>query len=131
LLIICDLLGFPMLTFNLLSAKIYLRLLITPLVSFVGIITLLPFFIKMLQYDWLWIGHMIIKEMFHIPIKLKPELARISMTTSHRKTQQVTDNKQWLIQVYKSIQINNYIWMKIKNNCLLYIAKISNYVSAI
>ena len=44
------------------------------------IITLLPFFIEMLQYDWLWSGHMIIKEMFYIPIKLQPELA--SMTTS-------------------------------------------------
>ena len=30
----------------------------------------------MLQYDWLWSGHMIIKEMFHIPMKFKPELAR-------------------------------------------------------
>jgi hypothetical protein len=29
----------------------------------------------MLQYDWLWSGHMIIKEMFHIPMKLKSELA--------------------------------------------------------
>ena len=46
------------------------------------IISLLPFFIEMLQYDWLWNGHMIIKEMFYIPIKLKPELARASMTTS-------------------------------------------------
>ena len=44
------------------------------------IITLLPFFIEMLQYDWLWRGHIIIKEMFYIPIKL--ELARASMTTS-------------------------------------------------
>ena len=31
---------------------------------------------------WLWSGHMIIKEMFYIPIKLKPEPARTSMTTS-------------------------------------------------
>ena len=46
------------------------------------IITLLPFLIEMLQYDWLRSGHMIIKEMFYIPIKLKPELARASMTTS-------------------------------------------------
>ena len=46
------------------------------------IITLLPFFIEMLQYDWLWSDHMIIKEMFHIPMKLKSELARASMTTS-------------------------------------------------
>ena len=36
----------------------------------------------MLQYDWLGSDHMIIKEMFYIPIKLKPELARASMTTS-------------------------------------------------
>ena len=46
------------------------------------IITLLPFCIEMLLYDWLWSGHMIIKEMFHIPTKLKFELARDSMTTS-------------------------------------------------
>ena len=45
------------------------------------IITLLPFFIEILEYDWLWSGHMIIKEMFYIPI-LKPEFARASMTTS-------------------------------------------------
>ena len=47
-----------------------------------SIITLLPFSIEMIQHDWLWSGHMIIKEMFYIPIKLKPELARASMTTS-------------------------------------------------
>jgi hypothetical protein len=42
----------------------------------------------MLKYDWLWSGHMIIKEMFHIPMKLKSELARASTTT--------TDvNNQW------------------------------------
>jgi hypothetical protein len=46
------------------------------------IITLLPFFIEMLQHDWLLSGHMIIKEMFYIPIKLKHELARSSMTAS-------------------------------------------------
>ena len=46
------------------------------------IITLLLFFIEMLQYIWLWSGHMIIKEMFHIPMKLKYELACASMTTS-------------------------------------------------
>jgi hypothetical protein len=39
--------------------------------NYLWIITLLPFFIEMLQYDWLWSGHMIIKEMFHIPMKLK------------------------------------------------------------
>jgi hypothetical protein len=49
--------------------------------TFCIIITLLPFVIEMLQYDWLWSGHMIIKDMFYIPIKLKPELARAFMTT--------------------------------------------------
>ena len=48
---------------------------------YLHIITLLPFFIEILQYDWLWSGHMIIKEMFYIPIKRKPELARASMTS--------------------------------------------------
>ena len=61
------------------------------------IITLLPFFIEMLQYDWLWSGHMIIKEMFHIPMKLKSELARASMTTSDV-------NNQW--RSYFQQQIN-------------------------
>ena len=46
------------------------------------IITLLSFFIEILQHDRLLSGHMIIKEMFYIPINLKPELARVSMTTS-------------------------------------------------
>jgi hypothetical protein len=49
---------------------------------YITIITLLPFFIELLQYDWLCSGHMIIKEMFYIPIQPKPELARASMTTS-------------------------------------------------
>ena len=40
---------------------------------------LLPFFIEMLQYDWLWSGHMIIKEMCYIPIKLKPEHTLINI----------------------------------------------------
>jgi hypothetical protein len=40
------------------------------------------FFIEILQYDWLWSDHMIIKEIFHIPMKLKSKLARASMTTS-------------------------------------------------
>jgi hypothetical protein len=48
---------------------------------YISIITLLPFFIEMLQYDWLWSGHMIIKVMFDIPMKLKSELARASTTT--------------------------------------------------
>ena len=42
----------------------------------------------MLQYDWLRSGHMIIKEMFYIPIKLKPKRARASMTT-------LDVNNQW------------------------------------
>jgi hypothetical protein len=33
----------------------------------------------MLQYDWLWSGHMIIKEMFYITIKLKPYVICLSI----------------------------------------------------
>jgi hypothetical protein len=44
----------------------------------------------MLQDDWLWNGHMILKVMFHIPMKLKSELARASTTTSDV-------NNQWRI----------------------------------
>jgi hypothetical protein len=55
------------------------------------IIALLPFFIEMLQCDWLWSGHMIIKEMLYIPIKLKPEFARASMTTSDVNNQRRSD----------------------------------------
>ena len=55
---------------------------------YIVIITLLPFFIEMLQYDWLGNGHMIIKEMFYIPLKLKPELARAFMMT-------LDVNNQW------------------------------------
>jgi hypothetical protein len=36
---------------------------------------------------------MIIKEMFYIPIKLKPELARASMTTSDVNNQWVAEKK--------------------------------------
>ena len=61
------------------------------------IITLLSFFIEMLQYDWLWSGHMIIKEMLYIPIKLKPELARASMTTSDVNNQWRSNFKQQII----------------------------------
>jgi hypothetical protein len=61
------------------------------------IITLLPFFIEMLQYDWLWSGHMIIKKMFYIPIKLKPELARASMTTSDVYNQWRSNLQQQII----------------------------------
>jgi hypothetical protein len=61
------------------------------------IITLLPFFIEMLQYDWLWSGHMIIKEMFHIPMKLKSELASASMKTSDVNNQWRSNFKQQII----------------------------------
>jgi hypothetical protein len=37
-------------------------------------------------------GHMIIKEMFHIPMKLKSELARASMTTSDVSNQWRSNN---------------------------------------
>jgi hypothetical protein len=69
--------------------------------SHMTIITLLPFFIEMLQYDWLWSGHMIIKEMFYIPIKLKPELARASMTTSDVKNQWRSNFQQQIILTVK------------------------------
>ena len=42
---------------------------------------------------------MIIKEMFYIPIKLKPELARASMTTSDV-------NKQWRSNFQQQINTN-------------------------
>jgi hypothetical protein len=61
------------------------------------IITLFPFFIEMLQYDWLWNGHMIIKERFYIPVKLKPELARTSMTTSDVNNQWHSNFQQQII----------------------------------
>jgi hypothetical protein len=53
-------------------------------------------FIEMLQYDWLWSGHMIIKVMFHIPMKLKSELARASTTTSDV-------NNQWRSNWYNAL----------------------------
>jgi hypothetical protein len=55
------------------------------------------FFIEMLQYDWLWSGHMIIKEMFHISMKLKSELARASMTTSDVNNQWSSNFQQQII----------------------------------
>jgi hypothetical protein len=61
------------------------------------IITLLSFFIEILQYDWLLSGHMIIKEMFYIPIKLKPERARASMTTSDVNNQWRSNLQQQII----------------------------------
>jgi hypothetical protein len=48
-------------------------------------------------YDWLWSGHMNIKEMFYIPIKLKPELARASMTTSDVNNQWRSNFQQQII----------------------------------
>jgi hypothetical protein len=61
------------------------------------IITLLPFFIEMLQYDWLSTGHIIIKEIFCIPIKLKPELAPVPMTTSDVNNQWRSNFQQQII----------------------------------
>jgi hypothetical protein len=49
------------------------------------------------QYDWLWSGHMIIKEMFYIPIKFKPELACASMTTSDVSNQWRSNFQQQII----------------------------------
>jgi hypothetical protein len=49
----------------------------------------------MLQYDWLWSGHMIIKKMFYIPIKLKPELAHASMTTNKIHNEKFNYIKFW------------------------------------
>jgi hypothetical protein len=60
-------------------------------------IELLPFSIEMLQYDWLWSGHMIIKVMFHIPMKLKSKLARATMTTSDVNNQWRSNLKQQII----------------------------------
>ena len=62
-----------------------------------AIITLLPFFIEMLHNDWIWSGHMIIKEMFYIPIKLKPKLARASTTTSDVNNQWRSNFQQQII----------------------------------
>jgi hypothetical protein len=53
-------------------------------------------FVKL--YDWLWSGHMIINEMFYIPIKLKPELARASMMTSEN-----------VITLLRTVNFNNYV----------------------
>ena len=60
-------------------------------------IALLPFFIEMLQYDWLWSGHIIIKEIFYIQVKLKPELTRASMTTSDVNNQWRSNFQQQII----------------------------------
>jgi hypothetical protein len=51
----------------------------------------------MLQYDWLCSGHMTIQEMFHIPMKLKSELAHASMTTSDVNNQWRSNFKQQII----------------------------------
>jgi len=51
----------------------------------------------MLRYDWLSSGHMIIKEMFYIPIKLKPKLPRASMTTSDVNNQWRSNFQQQII----------------------------------
>jgi hypothetical protein len=51
--------------------------------------------------------HMIIKEMFYIPIKLKHELARASMTTSNV-------NNQWRSNFQQQIIITNKISIHLK-----------------
>jgi hypothetical protein len=51
----------------------------------------------MLQYDWLWSGHMIIKEMFHIPMKLKSEFAHASMMTLDVNNQLRSNFQQQII----------------------------------
>jgi hypothetical protein len=61
------------------------------------IITLLSFFIEMLQYNWFSSGHMIIKVMLHIPMKLKSELARASTTTSDVNNQWRSNFQQQII----------------------------------
>ena len=61
------------------------------------------FVIEMLQYDWIWSGQMIMKEMLYIPIKLKPELARVSMTTSDV-------NNQWRSN-FQLFKYNYKNWM--------------------
>ena len=66
------------------------------LLLYLKMITLLAFFIEMLQYDCLWSGHMILEVMFHIPMKLKSELARASTTTSDV-------NNQWRINFQQQI----------------------------
>jgi hypothetical protein len=49
-------------------------------------------------------SHMIIKEMFYIPIKLKPELARASMMTSDVNNHW-RSNFQHLLKPYNAIKI--------------------------
>jgi hypothetical protein len=61
------------------------------------------------QYDWLWSGHMIIKEMFHIPMKLKSELAHASMTTSDV-------NNQWRVDIFQ-LYCDYQIYLRIE--CIL------------
>ena len=60
-------------------------------------IALLPFFIEMLQNDWLLSGHIIIKQMFYIQVKLKPEFASASMTTSDVNNQWRSHFQQQII----------------------------------
>jgi hypothetical protein len=69
------------------------------------IITLLPFFTEMLQYDWLFSGHMFIKEMFYIPIKLEPELACASMMTSDVNNQWHSNFQQQIKFTTKNLTI--------------------------
>ena len=79
-----------------------------------AIITLLPFFIEMLQYDWLWSGHMIIKEMYYIPIKFKPEFALASMTTSDVNNQWCSNFQQQINFILDKMRSPSvFCWYKI------------------
>jgi hypothetical protein len=81
----------------------------------------------MSQYDWLWNGHMIIKEMFYIPIKLKPELARASMTTSDVNNQWRSNFQQQIMHLItyellswpRQIKCNIHKMQKTENMTLL------------
>jgi hypothetical protein len=66
----------------------------------------------MLQYDWLWSGHMIRKEMCHIPMKLKSELARASMTTSDVNNQWRSNFQQQIESGVKHHK-SNHNWLKV------------------
>jgi hypothetical protein len=77
-------------------------------VNFFYIITLLPFFIEMLQYDYLWSGHMIIKEMFYIPIKLKPNLQSLFCICHKLFLKYFNDNQCFISQCY--IWRSYYLW---------------------
>ena len=78
-------------------SRVYSLYINSSIECYTFMIALLPFFIEMLQYDWLWSGHIIIKEMFYIQVKLKPELTRASMTTSDVNNQWRSNFQQQII----------------------------------